>query len=81
MRSAGAAAEIAVEDSGAGIPEGEVERIFKPFFSRKKGGTGLGLPITRRIVLAHRGSIRCESRPGKGTRFTVSIPLAEGEWP
>lgn len=81
VRRAGAAAEIAVEDSGAGIPEDEVEQIFKPFFSRKKGGTGLGLPITRRIVLAHRGSIRCESRPGKGTRFTVSIPLAEGEWP
>jgi len=67
--------EISVEDTGCGIPEEDLANIFKPFFSNKKGGTGLGLPIVKRIVDAHHGYIRCESKLNKGTRFIVTLPL------
>lgn len=80
-RRAGAVAEVSVEDTGGGIRPADLPNIFKPFFSRKKGGTGLGLPIVRRIVLAHRGTIRCESAVGKGTRFTIELPLDGGGTP
>jgi signal transduction histidine kinase len=57
------------------LPE-ERGRVFEPFFSRKPGGTGLGLTIARRIVVAHGGRIDLESTPGKGTRFTIALPIA-----
>ena len=67
---------IAVSDTGRGIPEAERERIFDPFFSRKPGGTGLGLAIARRIVVAHGGEIHVESAPDRGSRFTITLPVA-----
>ena len=60
------AVEISVADTGAGIPEGDLEKVFEPFFSRKKKGTGLGLAIVHQIVESHRGDIRVESQSGKG---------------
>lgn len=72
---------VVVEDSGIGIPKESYERIFERFYredkshSREIGGTGLGLSITRNIVQMHRGMIEVSSELGKGTVFTVKIPL------
>ena len=68
---------IEVIDTGRGIADDELPRIFDVYYSTKKRGTGLGLPTARRIVREHGGTIAVESEPGKGTRFTISIPLAE----
>jgi two-component system phosphate regulon sensor histidine kinase PhoR len=77
------AVEVSVSDTGQGIPAEHVPRIFERFYrvdkgrSREQGGTGLGLAIVKHIVLAHRGSIRVESRPGEGATFRVRLPQAE----
>jgi signal transduction histidine kinase len=65
---------VAVEDSGPGIPEDEVDRIFRPFWSRDGGGTGLGLAIARELATAHGGEILLETEPGRGTRFELVLP-------
>ena len=67
-------AVLQVRDTGIGIADDDLDRIFEPFFSRKPGGTGLGLATTARIVEAHRGTIDIASRPGQGTTFTVTLP-------
>ena len=67
---------VAVKDNGAGIPPENLARLFEPFFTTKPDGTGLGLPITRRIILEHRGTITVESQPGQGTAFQVLLPTA-----
>jgi signal transduction histidine kinase len=64
---------LSVADTGCGISEGDLPRIFDESFSTRQGG-GLGLPISRRIVEAHGGAIRVESRSGHGTTFTVWLP-------
>ena len=61
-------------DTGKGMPPEVLGRIFKPFFSTKPGGSGLGLATTRKIVLAHAGSIGVESEVGRGTMFTIRLP-------
>ncbi len=68
---------LRVLDRGPGIPEGERDRIFEPFFSRRQGGSGLGLAVCRGIVQAHRGEIVVEDRPGGGTVFEVRLPARE----
>jgi two-component system, NtrC family, sensor histidine kinase HydH len=65
-----------VTDTGVGIPENVRSRIFDPFYSTRPGGSGLGLPTTRKIVEAHGGIIEVHSVPGKGSRFSVWLP----EW-
>lgn len=72
---------IEVSDSGSGITQMDMERIFEPFFSTKKTGTGLGLAISKRIIEVHKGKITVESREEKGSRFTLTLPtnLSEGE--
>ncbi|MHC4779097.1 MAG: two-component system sensor histidine kinase NtrB, partial [Planctomycetota bacterium] len=67
---------IVFEDTGPGIPEGDIEKIFQPFFTTKAvgKGTGLGLAVSHRIISEHEGSIRVESEPGRGTRFVVELP-------
>jgi two-component system sensor histidine kinase HydH len=74
----GAAVAIAVTDTGGGIAVEERRRVFEPFYSRKRSGTGLGLTIARRIVSTHGGRIDVESTPGQGSRFTVVLPIAAG---
>jgi len=69
--------ELKISDTGVGIHKENLETIFQPFYSTKPGGTGLGLPYAQEIVHAHGGGILCESSPGKGTSFTVIIPLAK----
>ena len=67
---------IEVADTGPGIPPDELRRIFEPFYSKRTGGTGLGLPIARRIVVAHGGRIDVESVVGEGTRVLIRLPVA-----
>ena len=68
-----------VSDTGVGIPPENLAHIFEAYFTTKKGGTGLGLPTTRRIIEEHNGHITVESEPGKGTSFRVELPLARIE--
>jgi signal transduction histidine kinase len=69
--------ELQVYDNGEGIPQEVLERVFDPFFTTKtQGGTGLGLAISRRIVEESGGAITAESETGKGTSFTVRLPVA-----
>jgi len=70
---------VSVADTGQGIPEANLNRIFEPFFTTKEvgKGTGLGLSITYDIVKKHNGEITVQSEPGKGTVFTVRIPVVE----
>jgi two-component system sensor histidine kinase PilS (NtrC family) len=75
--SDGEGAWLRVEDDGAGIDPGDLDRIFVPFFTTKEQGTGLGLSAVERIVTAHGGRIDVASRPGEGTRFTVRLPAAQ----
>lgn len=62
-----------VRDAGPGIPAGEEERIFEPFYTRTARGTGLGLPLARRIVVQHRGTITAQNQPGGGAVFRISL--------
>jgi signal transduction histidine kinase len=73
-RGAGRRVEIAVEDSGVGIADELLPRLFDPFFSTKEGGSGLGLALTQQIIHDHGGEIHVASRVGRGTTFTLSIP-------
>lgn len=66
--------QITVQDTGKGMSDEEMKQIFDPFFSSKKGGMGIGLFLTKKIVEAHEGSIECQSRLGKGSSFTIQIP-------
>ncbi len=75
-RHDGASVELSVIDSGVGITSEVRDKIFQPFFSTRRSGTGLGLAVVRRIVHAHGGTITCESEQGRGTRFTVRFPVA-----
>jgi PAS domain S-box-containing protein len=66
-----------VADTGGGIPQEQINRIFEPFYTTKKKGSGLGLMIVQRIVRAHGGRIELESQVGRGTTFRVWLPLHE----
>jgi len=66
---------ISVQDTGAGIPQTEIENIFKPFYTTKTRGAGLGLAIVERIVKEHGGEIRVISNQGKGTAFTIDLSV------
>lgn len=66
---------VTISDSGSGIPAEIIDRLFEPFFTTKPNGTGLGLPITRRIIYEHGGSISVESQPNKGATFTILLPI------
>jgi nitrogen-specific signal transduction histidine kinase len=67
---------VEVADSGPGVPQDLSDRIFDPFFTTKPQGSGLGLPIVRKIVDAHDGRIDLTSSPGHGTRFRVTLPVS-----
>ncbi|MEX1248024.1 MAG: ATP-binding protein [Anaerolineales bacterium] len=82
-RKNGRRVEIAVADTGEGIPAEKLAEIFEPFHqldsstTRKAGGAGIGLTLTKRIVEAHGSKLQVESVPGKGTRFSFSLPQAQ----
>jgi signal transduction histidine kinase len=68
-------AEIKIEDTGTGISQDVLKNLFKPFHSTKAGGTGLGLVIAKRILEAHKGNIRIESKLEIGTIVTIKLPI------
>jgi signal transduction histidine kinase len=67
-------AVVTIQDDGSGMPADVLERVFEPFFSTRPEGTGLGLPIARRIAAAHGGELELKSTPGVGTTATVRLP-------
>jgi signal transduction histidine kinase len=69
--------EISVSDTGAGIPRDMMEKIFRPFYTTKRGGTGLGLSLCRRIISQHGGTLTAESEVNKGSRFIIRLPMRE----
>jgi len=68
-------AVLEISDTGPGIPPGRQSQVFRPFFSTKARGTGLGLSTTLRIVTEHGGSLNLHSEPGKGSCFTIRLPM------
>jgi len=64
-----------VQDDGPGIPPGQLEHLFEPFYTTKPSGTGLGLATVRNLVLQNRGAIQVESTPGRGTVFSIDLPV------
>lgn len=68
---------IDITDNGCGIPPEDQDSVFEPFITHKTDGTGLGLAITRRIILAHHGTISLDSTPGTGTTFSIALPIQE----
>ena len=68
-------AVIIVSDTGKGIEPENTDKVFNAYYSTKPGGSGLGLSTSKKIIEAHTGSIRIDSLPGKGTSFTIQLPL------
>jgi signal transduction histidine kinase len=66
---------LSLIDTGKGMSPEVLARVFRPFFSTKPGGTGLGLPTARRIIEAHGGTIDVQSEPDRGTKFTIHLPV------
>jgi signal transduction histidine kinase len=67
--------EVTISDSGSGIPPEQMEKIFNYYYTTKEKGVGLGLPIAHRIIEAHEGQLKIESRVGVGTKVTVTLPI------
>ncbi len=74
VHSAGGEVRISVEDTGTGVSDEDRPQLFRPFFTTRERGVGMGLAICRRIVEENGGSIAVESAPGKGSRFTIKLP-------
>jgi two-component system, sporulation sensor kinase E len=70
---------ISISDNGTGIPEELLTKIFEPYFTTKKNGTGLGLTITFKIIKEHSGDISLESKEGRGSTFTIHLPVPQKE--
>lgn len=67
--------DVVVQDTGIGIPHSDQAKVFDVFFTRRPGGAGLGLALVQRIIDEYQGFIRLESEPGKGTTFTITLPV------
>ena len=76
-RRNGGEALVRVIDTGKGMNGEQLQQIFVPFFTTKAQGTGLGLSVVQQIAIEHGGHVECESAPGKGSTFTIVLPLAE----
>jgi signal transduction histidine kinase len=75
-RATSAGVSIVVADRGAGIATSDLSRVFDPYFTTKRGGTGLGLPIAKNIIEGLGGAISITSTPGFGTAMRIDLPLA-----
>jgi signal transduction histidine kinase len=80
-RSAGGRVMVQIADTGTGIPSAILKRIFDPFFTTKSQGAGLGLSISHTILEKHHATITCDSQAGKGTTFTILLPVSQGSTP
>ena len=76
-RDQGGGARLEIADTGEGIQPEDIDRIWQPYYSTKKSGSGLGLPMARRIVAEHGGAMDVSSKRGRGTSFTIRLPLAD----
>jgi two-component system, sporulation sensor kinase E len=76
---AGEDVQVRISDTGSGIPEEIMDKIFEPYFTTKPFGTGLGLTIVFKIVKEHFGDISVTSRPGEGTTVTLALPVPQKE--
>ncbi len=70
-------ARIAITDNGCGIDAAQIAKVFTPFFSTKAQGTGLGLPLSARLMRNQGGTLSLESAVGTGTRATIELPLSQ----
>jgi signal transduction histidine kinase/TRAP-type C4-dicarboxylate transport system permease small subunit len=77
--SKGPFAKLIIQDNGCGISKENLGKIFKPFFTSKEKGIGLGLSLVKKIINLHKGRIEAESEPGKGTVFNIFLPMTEPE--
>lgn len=77
MQASGRQLVLTVSDNGCGIAPEDLDTLFEPFVTHKPGGTGLGLAIVRRVIRAHNGEIRVFSEPGKGSTFSVFLPVQQ----
>jgi signal transduction histidine kinase len=68
---------VRIRDHGSGMSKEALEKIFTPFYTTKKGGTGLGMPVAKKIIEAHKGKIRIESKQGAGTEVIVVLPYKD----
>ena len=71
--------ELSIRDTGVGIPEENMTKIFEPYFTTKDFGSGLGLTLVYKIIKEHQGEINLESREGEGTTFTITLPVPQKE--
>jgi signal transduction histidine kinase len=71
-------AVIEIEDTGDGIPQSDLQRIFIPFFTTKEKGHGIGLALAHRVITAHGGTLAAATAPGGGALFTISLPISSG---
>jgi two-component system, sporulation sensor kinase E len=78
-RSAQDELRIEVADSGEGISEDRIQKIFEPYYTTRENGSGLGLTLVFKIVKEHRGEIQVQSEPGRGSAFTIVLPIPQGE--
>jgi signal transduction histidine kinase len=79
LAAEGKSVSIKMIDTGHGIEEAAIEKIFQPFFTTKAHGTGLGLAITKGLIEQHAGDIRVENNPDRGVSFTITLPVKQGE--
>ncbi len=70
---------IRISDTGTGIAENEIQKIFEPYFTTKASGTGLGLTVVYKVIKEHRGDIFVSSQEGKGTSFTIKLPVPSSQ--
>ena len=70
---------VSISDSGKGIQAGDFEKIFKPFYTTKTIGIGMGLSITKRIIEVHGGKLLAENNPDMGATFLFTLPVAKGD--
>jgi len=70
---------VKISDNGKGMQKSQLDRLFEPYFTTKEKGNGLGLANCHNIIIGHRGSITAESQVGKGTSFTITFPIEDGQ--
>ena len=70
---------VRIQDTGTGIDDEHIGKIFEPYFTTKASGTGLGLTVVYKVIKEHRGDIFVTSEPGKGTVFTIKLPVPSSE--
>ena len=79
LQHVGDRVRLMVSDEGVGIPSGDLEKVFDPFYSKRVGGTGLGLATVERVAREHGGKVWVQSSEGKGTTFALWLPVQQGQ--